>query len=175
MKKLIIAMTLLLMAIPLSFYTEAHAASKEQLDINVNNVNAYKNGTISIENIKIGDKISKIKSKYPNLMYSYSNEGKEKENYYEFNTDKGHMIVTSTGSSNKEKVKRITMIYDKLTNVELDHLVKVLGENTTKRVQNNKYTGGYAYVNNSKAHFQLSKSTPKSKVFKVYRIDIGKY
>lgn len=53
------------------------------------------------------------------------------------------MIITAKVKGNKETVKRVTMIYDKLTNVKLDSLVSILGDNTTKRVQNNKYTGGY--------------------------------
>ena len=119
--------------------------------------------------------ISKIKSKYPNVMFSYSDDSNDRENYYEFNTDNGHMIITAKVQGNKETVKRITMVYDDLTNVNLDSLVSLLGDNTTKRVQNNKYTGGYAYVNNEQAHFQLSKATPNSKQFKVYRIYLGKY
>ncbi|GGI39637.1 SA0570 family protein [Mammaliicoccus stepanovicii] len=175
MKKCLLTLAMLLLVLPFSTFTEAHAVTNNQLDINAKNVQAYKNGTIAIENIKIGDKISKIKSKYPNLMFSYSDDSNEKENYYEFDTDNGHMIITATGNGHKESVKRITMVYNKLTNVKLDQLVKVLGSNTTKRVQNNKYTGGYAYVNNNKAHFQLSKANPNSKQFQVYRIDLGKY
>ena len=85
------------------------------------------------------------------------------------------MIITAKVQGNKETVKRITMVYDELTDVNLDSLVSLLGDDTTKRVQNNKYTGGYAYVNTEQAHFQLSKATPNSKQFKVYRIDLGKY
>nr|WP_263314261.1 hypothetical protein [Mammaliicoccus sp. Marseille-Q6498] len=175
MKKFLLTLAMLLMVLPFSPLAEANAATGNQLDINAHNAQSYKDGTVAIENIKIGDKISKIKAKYPNLMYSYSDDSNGKENYYEFDTKNGHMIITSKGSGHKETVKRITMIYDNLTNVNLDSLVKALGHNTTKRVQDNKYSGGYAYVNNNKAHFQLSKSTPNSKQFKVYRIDLGQY
>ncbi|EZX15013.1 hypothetical protein N7L96_09160 [Mammaliicoccus sciuri] len=175
MKKCLLIIAMVLMVLPFSTFAEANAATKNQLNINENNVQTYKDGTVTIEGIKIGDKISKIKSKYPNLMFSYSDDSNDRENYYEFDTKNGHMIITAKVKGNKETVKRVTMIYDKLTNVKLDSLVSILGDNTTKRVQNNKYTGGYAYVNNGQAHFQLSKATPDSKQFKVYRVDIGKY
>lgn len=175
MKKCLLIIAMVLMVLPFSTFAEANAATKNQLNINENNVQTYKDGTVTIEGIKIGDKISKIKSKYPNLMFSYSDDSNDRENYYEFDTKNGHMIITAKVNGNKETVKRVTMIYDKLTNVKLDSLVSILGDNATKRVQNNKYTGGYAYVNNGQAHFQLSKATPDSKQFKVYRIDIGKY
>ncbi|RIN13774.1 hypothetical protein BU075_12555 [Mammaliicoccus vitulinus] len=175
MKKCLLTIVMTLMVLPFSPFAEANAATNNQLDINEDNVQTYKDGTVAIEDIKIGDKISKIKSKYPNVMFSYSDDSNDRENYYEFNTDNGHMIITAKVQGNKETVKRITMVYDDLTNVNLDSLVSLLGDNTTKRVQNNKYTGGYAYVNNQQAHFQLSKATPNSKQFKVYRIDLGKY
>lgn len=175
MKKCLLFIVMALMVYPFSSYSEANAATTNQFDINDQNVQTYKEGTVSIEGIKIGDKMSKIKSKYPDLMFSYSDDSNERENYYEFDTKNGHMIVTAKVHNNKETVKRITMIYNQLTDVNLDQLVSVLGNHTTKRVQNNKYTGGYAYVNNEQAHFQLSKATPNSKQFKVYRIDVGKY
>ena len=175
MKKCLLTIAMLLMVLPFSPFTEAQAANDTHLDINEKNIESYKEGTQAIENIKIGDKVSKIKNKYPNLMYSYSDDSNEKENYYEFDTKNGHMIITGTGKGQNESVKRITMIYDQQTNVDLNQLVDLLGKDTTKRVQNNKYTGGYAYVNNDKAHFQLSKATPDSKDYKVYRIDLGQY
>lgn len=175
MKKCLLIIAMVLMVLPFSTFAEANAATDKQLNINDDNVQSYKDATVAIEGIKIGDKISKIKSKYPNVMFSYSDDSNGRENYYEFDSANGHMIITAKVHDGKETVKRITMIYDDLTNVNLKSLVSVLGDNTTKRVQNNQYTGGYAYVNNDQAHFQLSKATPKSKQFKVYRIDLGKY
>lgn len=86
MKKCLLIIAMVLMVLPFSTFAEANAATKNQLNINENNVQTYKDGTVTIEGIKIGDKISKIKSKYPNLMFSYSDDSNDRENYYEFDT-----------------------------------------------------------------------------------------
>ncbi|ORN48729.1 hypothetical protein B7985_15880, partial [Staphylococcus aureus] len=69
--------------------TSAEAASGNSIDT----VKQLIKGDQSLENVKIGESIKDVLTKYKNPMYSYNEDGTE--HYYEFHTKKGMLLVTT--------------------------------------------------------------------------------
>ena len=125
--------------------TSAEAASGNSIDT----VKQLIKGDQSLENVKIGESIKDVLTKYKNPMYSYNEDGTE--HYYEFHTKKGMLLVTTDGKKNNGKVTHISMMYTEYS----------------------KVAGNFGYIEKGKTTYQFA-SAPKDKNIKLYRIDLEK-
>ncbi|HCV9035472.1 SA0570 family protein [Staphylococcus aureus] len=146
--------------------TSVEAASGNSIDT----VKQLIKGDQSLENVKIGESIKDVLTKYKNPMYSYNEDGTE--HYYEFHTKKGMLLVTTDGKKNNGKVTHISMMYNDANGPTYQAVKNYVGKAVT-HTEYSKVAGNFGYIEKGKTTYQFA-SAPKDKNIKLYRIDLEK-
>ncbi|SUK34670.1 exported protein [Staphylococcus aureus] len=146
--------------------TSAEAASGNSIDT----VKQLIKGDQSLENVKIGESIKDVLTKYKNPMYSYNEDGTE--HYYEFHTKKGMLLVTTDGKKNNGKVTHISMMYNDANGPTYQAVKNYVGKAVTIR-NIAKLLVILDILEKGKTTYQFA-SAPKDKNIKLYRIDLEK-
>ena len=146
--------------------TSAEAASSNSIDT----VKQLIKGDQSLENVKIGESIKDVLTKYKNPMYSYNENGTE--HYYEFHTKKGMLLVTTDGKKNNGKVTHISMMYNDANGPTYQAVKNYVGKAVT-HTEYSKVAGNFGYIEKAKRLINLPQHQ-KDKNIKLYRIDLEK-
>ncbi|ARJ51164.1 SA0570 family protein [Staphylococcus lutrae] len=133
-------------------------------------VKALQNGDQEIEGVAIGEKMGKVLEDKGKGIHTTNANGKEE--YYEYHTDKGQMIVTANGAGRHAKVKRISMSYDELNGPKYDDVKKQVSSRAIMRLHFNNITGNSGYISDGPVSYQFTSSNPHDKTLKLYRIDL---
>ena len=129
-------------------------------------------GEKSLENITLGESIKNVSNKYGTTIYSKNPSNNE--GYYEYRTNKGLLVVTAVGKKNQGYVTRISMTYNEANGPTYNQVKKNLGQNAVARVQYNKVSGNFGYIQKGKTSYQFGSNSPQDKNLKLYRIDLAK-
>ncbi|MBO0387707.1 hypothetical protein [Staphylococcus simulans] len=148
--------------------SQADAASGNTIQT----VQQIHHGDTSLEGVKLGQNIQDVLKSQKLTGYSYKPD--KTKHYYEFNSDKGLLIVTADGQKDRGKVTHVTMKYNKADGPSFNTVRKQLGNTVTWRYNYNEVTGNFGYIKDKDTSYQFTSQSPKDKNLKLYRIDIGK-
>ncbi|MBI5971688.1 SA0570 family protein [Staphylococcus caledonicus] len=129
-------------------------------------------GQKSLENVTLGESIKNVSHKYGTPIYSKNPNNHE--NYYEYRTNKGVLVVTANGKKNQGYVTRVSMAYNEANGPTYNQVKKSVGQNALTRVQYNKVSGNFGYIQKGNTSYQFGSNGPQDKNLKLYRIDITK-
>lgn len=135
-------------------------------------VKALQQGDQTIEGVKIGQNMTDVIRVKGEGIHTEAGFGTEQ--YYEYHTDKGMMIVTANSKAPNAKVTRISMSYNKADGPTYKEVKKNVSAKAVTREHYNKVTGNSGFIIDGKRSYQFASSSPKDKNIKLYRIDLEK-
>ncbi|UXU59310.1 SA0570 family protein [Staphylococcus agnetis] len=166
MKKLVIAV--LITGLTLSGVATGSASAMEGNTIQ--SVKALQKGDQIVEGVKIGQNMADVIRVKGEGIHTQAGFGSEQ--FYEYHTSKGTMIVTANSSSANAKVTRISMSYNKANGPTYKEVKKNVSDKAVTREHYNKVTGNSGFIIDGKRSYQFASTSPKDKVIKLYRIDL---
>ncbi|MCO4331641.1 SA0570 family protein [Staphylococcus hyicus] len=166
MKKLVSAV--LITGLTLSGVATGFASAMEGNTIQ--SVKALQKGDQTVEGVKIGQNMADVIRVKGEGIHTQAGFGSEQ--YYEYHTSKGTMIVTANSSNANAKVTRISMSYNKANGPTYNEVKKNVSEKAVTREHYNKVTGNSGFIIDGKRSYQFASTSPKDKIIKLYRIDL---
>ena len=83
-------------------------------------------------------------------------------------------MLRKFGKKNQGYVTRVSMTYNEANGPTYNQVKKSLGQNAVARVQYNKVSGNFGYIQKGKTSYQFGSNSPQDKNLKLYRIDLAK-
>ncbi|UEX89860.1 SA0570 family protein [Staphylococcus ratti] len=166
MKKLVSAV--LITGLTLSGVVAGSASAMEGNTIQ--SVKALQQGDQTIEGVKIGQNMADVIRDKGKGIHTQAGAGTEQ--YYEYHTEKGMMIVTADSEKENAKVTRISMSYNKANGPSYKEVKKNVSDKAITREHYNKVTGNSGFIIDGKRSYQFASKSPKDKNIKLYRIDL---